>query len=155
MLSRDRHILISAAIKGRDSIGLIKVLRSGMKGEVVGGGGRTWWWLTELAVSLRREETLLGGGGPGCVARGLLVAACLLSPSSLQYACAEMGGLCISKFCPWSVQVSCAAGTGACVVTLLSTMPFTPEPGQSISFLGRKSLSPAARSHLSCPMTTR
>ncbi|NP_001411964.1 non-lysosomal glucosylceramidase isoform 2 [Mus musculus] len=65
-----------------------------------------------------------------------------------------MGGLCTSKFCPWSFQMSCAAGTGACVVTLLSTTPSIPEPGRSISFLARMSPSPVARSHLSCLMTT-
>lgn len=35
MPSRDWNILISATIKGRDCIGLIKILRSGMKGEEV------------------------------------------------------------------------------------------------------------------------
>lgn len=77
------------------------------------------------------------------------------SLTSSQCACVGRERLCTSKSCPWSAQVSYAAGTGACVGTLHSTTPSIPEPGLSISFLARMSPSPVARSHPSYPMTTR
>ncbi|XP_030673353.1 non-lysosomal glucosylceramidase isoform X3 [Nomascus leucogenys] len=103
-------------------------------------------------------EALLPVAGEASSVVGSLTLECISTgQSSLtnsQCACVGKGRLCTSKSCPWSAQVSSAAGTGACVGTLLSTTPSIPEPGLSISFLARMSPSPAVRSHPSCPMIT-